>query len=358
MYWHVPAESPETSLGKPQPIKKKNLGEYFTGRFNPLPQWRDAMPHIVKLSRWINPKGVWKVSWLVEPERYHPATKEAQERYAKWLKVLKNTRITMWGTSFGGKPVKREIITAKGPWVTKMSERVNGKWYKGVVALKDALDYLIESRIGKEPGLESTYVHVIEPHGAVEEEGIKDVKVYRGKVKDNPWAVGIRVRRNDGSSIYTASTLDGEGSFRNTEIELRGRLGLISETEKGEAEIAALYDGTYMKSPNVSVSIEKSWDAKLAGIIGDLTGIPEEQALIVETDRPIPLGKTLEGQMLTVYHQISDYHTTGYTIASVEPYGKGLFRINLAYHPTFIQNALWIREIDKNNPRLMYADEL
>ncbi|MBA7483627.1 hypothetical protein ES707_19144 [subsurface metagenome] len=358
MYWHVPADSPETSLGTPRPIAKKNLREYFTGRFNPQIKVKDSMADIVSMEKWVNPKGVWKASWLVEPGRYHPASKEDQEKfYAKWLKVLKGTRITMWGISFGGKPEKEEIITAKGPWATRMNERINGKRYSGVVALKDAFSYLIESRIGKKPGLESTYVHVIEPHGAVEEGAIKDVEVYEGRRRDSANALGIKVRCGDGSTIYVASTTNGESSFKKRRIELKGRLGLISETKEGEAGIIALYDGTYIKSPNVSLSIDKSWNAKLVGIVGDLTGIPQEQALIVETDRPIPLGKTLEGQMLTVYHQISNYHTTGYTIASVEQHGTGLFRINLAYHPTFIQHVMKVQKIDKNNPRLMCSDD-
>ena len=68
-----------------------------------------------------------------------------------------------------------------------------------------------------------------------------------------------------------------------------------------------------------------------------------------------PTDGTWSGGMLTVYHRISDSHTTGYTIERVQVAGPQRYRIDLRGRPPFIQFRARARELGKKNRHYVYA---
>jgi len=299
------------------------------------------------------PDGVWWAEWLIQPSKFEPTSPEGRERYEKWSRLLHDVKLRVWGTVLGGEVERREILSARAPWLSGMAEEHRRA---KVIALKDALDFFIESRRAEKEPLASTFVHVLEPYNSGQAPVLADVEVLAGETDDAAagCAVRLNVRREDGedktSDLLVATTLNG-GSFRARDIALQGRLGVACRHGPG----LLLYDGTELQATDVGVTLEPGWRLKLVDPIGDLTGRPEQGALVADCARALPTDGTLTGRTLTVYHQISDIHTTGYTIERIEHLGQQRYRIDLRGKPTFIQNRMFVRKLVKDKPRHVYG---
>jgi len=359
IYWHVPAESARVSLGTPETLKQQTVQEYLRsatgdapsdGKYGPNDS---ALAHLNAPRRWEMPNRAWQAEWLVQPSRFEPVTPKGRKRYAPWARLLHDVQLRMWGAVRGSRAEDAEILRARGPWPSGMAEEHRrGK----VFAFEDALDFLIESRRAQEAPLQSTFVHVLEPYDPEQGPTLSEVEVLEGETTDaaDGCAVWLRVREGSGedraSDVLVATTVDG-GAFRRSDIQLRGRLGMACPDELA----IVLYDGTELQTEGLGVTLEPGWYAKLEAVVGDLTGHVGESALVVTSAHPLPTDETLVGQMLTVHHQISDIHTTGYTIDRVRSLGQQRYRIDLRDQPPFIQYQSRLRKLDTKEPCYVYG---
>ena len=358
LYWHLPADTPHTSLGVPEELASRTVQDYMRSAHPERPaetvsRTDAALQFLAKPKRWQMPDGVWWAEWLIQPSTFEPTSPEGRERYEQWSRLLHDVRLRVWGAAVGGGVESGEIVSARGPWLSGMAEEhPRGK----VIALKDALDFFIESRsAGKEP-LESTFIHVLEPYNSDQGPALAAVDVLAGKTNKAAAGCAVRLRlktersADETRELLVATTVDG-GAFRGRDIHLRGRLGMACAEGLG----LVLYDGTELRTEHVGVALAPGWRLKLVDVIGDLTGHPGEGALVVDCSRALPVDGTLAGQMLTVYHRISDVHTNGYTIERVGRLRRRRYRIDLRGNPTFIQNRMFVRQLDSDNPRHVYG---
>jgi hypothetical protein len=116
-----------------------------------------------------------------------------------------------------------------------------------------------------------------------------------------------------------------------------------------------LFDGSLLVAGGLRVEMDASCAAKLVAVQGDLTGEPEQSALLVETSASLACGSTLSGRMLTVCHRSSPWHTTGYTIERVLAAASGRYRIELRDHPPFLQHKMFVRKIETHDRRRILA---
>jgi len=359
MYWHVPAETARMSMGKPETLEHETVQEYMRSVHGDPPSKfkyssRDSsLKYLNSPKRWETPDKAWRAEWLIQPSKFEPVTPEGRKRYEKWSRILHDVKLRMWGFSYGGNVGNSEILGARGPWPSGMAEEdKRGK----VVVFKDALDFLIESRWIEQAPLESCFVHVLEPYNPSQGPALADVEALTGETNDatGGCAVRLSVRKNNSedntSDLLLATTVDG-GTFQGKDIHLQGRLGMACRDELS----LVLYDGTELQAQDFGVSLESGWRLELENVVGDLTGDVGESALIVTSANPLPTDATLAGQTLTVYHQISDIHTTGYTIDRVRSLGKHRYRIDLRGQPPFIQYGTRVRKLDKDNPFHVYG---
>ena len=358
LYWHLPADPPRTSLGEPETLAFRTVQEYMrsvhTYRPEEVVSRTDvALQFLGSPKRWQRPAGAWWAEWLIQPSRFEPTSPEGCERYENWSRLLHDVTLRVWGGALGGDVETDEILSARGPWLSGMAEE--HRRGKGI-ALKDALDFFIESRSAEKEPLESTFVHVLDPYNHDQGPALEKVELLEGESDEGAAGCAVRLRvRRDGSAeqagdVLVATTVNG-GAFRGRDILLQGRLGMAY----GDGMSLVLYDGTELRTANVAVSLEPGWRLKLVDVVGDLTGHPEQGALIVDCPRALPTDGTLTGQMLTVYHQISDIHTTGYTIEHIRHLGQGRYCIDLRGNPTFIQNRMFVRKLVQDKPCHVYG---
>ncbi|MDD4200934.1 MAG: hypothetical protein PHS19_06080, partial [Eubacteriales bacterium] len=325
MYMHAPSKNALGSLGPPKETGKATVAEYMK-----LVQERDiALSFLNKPSRWDMPKEVWQIDWLIQPSQFEPVNTIDRESYTPWKRILHDVKLRVWGKSFGSLTGNAEILSARGPWpsMTGPKNYRLGRFPK-VIALKDAMNFIIESRIAQSRLLESTFVHIYEPYNPEQNSVLSSVKIE----KETSSGCGVFLETKTGQNISVAVTQDGR-EFKLNDLQLNGRLGIMS---KGALSLL-LYDGTLFTTKHFGVNLDRGWRLKLIKVIGDISGNPKESALIVRSESSIPIDKTLCGQMLTVYHKSG--RTTGYTIDKVNSIPDNKYRIDLRWNPTFVERT-------------------
>lgn len=363
LLWHAPATGPEdkldTNLGMPTPVdgslndvlnraNDKRIGKSEPGRGASLFQ---------RLGRWNMPDGTWQATFHVQPSRFNPVTEGGKKLYEPWVQALHDVNLRLWSAAVGSAAETREVLCGRMPWPSKIREVVDGKEITGVVSLKDAFHFLVESRTSKAPGLTTTFVHALEPYNPDQSPTVRKVEVGgsdksdesdKSDNQDRAMGAGVRITLGAGGQVLAASTANG-GSFVGGGMKLEGRLGVLQPVNGS----LTLFDGTRFEAGGFAVALDPSWRMKLLGVIGDLTGHPRESALIVQSSRPLPMDKTVVGRMLTVNHRISPWHSSGYVIERVSPFGTGRYRIDLRDCPSFIVHRFRVRDTNPTDPRLL-----
>ena len=366
LLWHAPATRPndqlEVGLGASEPV----AGSFndVLNRANPQRNNQSKPGHgaslLQRLERWPMPEKAWLITFHAQPRHFHPVTEGGKKIYEPWMQVLHDVDLRLWGAAVGSPAETREILGGRMPWPSRMIEVVNGQEISGVISLKDALQFVAESRTAQAPGLSTIYAHVLDPGNPDQPPVVEKVEtVAASPADDAAMGVGLRITlAGDQNSpeatrtVLAATTANG-GQFAVGGITLEGRLGLIQTANAS----LTLFDGVRFEAAGFGVVLEPSWRMKLLGVIGDLTGHVGESALIVKSSRPLPTDRTLLGRMLTVEHRISPWHRSGYFIERVTPYGKkNWYRIDLRNCPSFIVNRLRVRRQHPQDPRLLVVD--
>lgn len=360
LLWHAPATGPddklETSLGPPVPLTG-SLNDVLNQanpnrKEKPEPGTRSDL--IRRLGRWAMPDKTWQTTFHVQPARFNPATEGGKKIYAPWMQALHDANLRLWGMATGTSVETREILCGRSPWPSKIWEVFDGKETKGTISLKDAFHIFVESRTSKTPGLSTTYLHVLEPFNPDQPPCVANVENV-APVEPDPSAMGagIRVTLASGPEAVVpartllAATTHNAGRFTGGGMTLNGRLGVAQPADHR----LTLFDGSQFSVGNFGVAIEPTWRMKLLGVVGDLTGHPGESALIVKSSRLLPTDRTLVGRMLTVRHQISPDHSSGYVIERVAAFGRGRYRIDLRNAPSFLVHRFSVAELDAKDPR-------
>ncbi|MBT5607242.1 MAG: hypothetical protein HN742_32135 [Lentisphaerae bacterium] len=367
LFWHVPAEAPDTDLDPPEIPPETNLHQFYSAHADPAPGWRkeedpfsrfyasrnwrykdDTLELLTKPTvRTPEPGQTWRAAWTIDPERYAPTFKSGRnEEWEKWGRLLQPVRLRIWG-QFDGTPAKERILGAVGPW----SSYCQGY---GGLQFEEAFSYWIEHRQG-EADLGSVFAHIIEPHTTAQDAAIETATILSDGTDDGRAA---RVHTRDGHTVYLASTLNG-GVFAQDGLELNGRLGVLIPS----AQTAFLYDGTQLRCPSMAVQLAKSWRLRLLGVRGDLTGDLAQSALFAESARPVPTNGVLTGMTITVRHQTNPAHTSGYRIQRVTCVSSPgdrpfVYRIDLAGVPGFIQYKYRVVGRDEKDPHTVTADKI
>ena len=107
----------------------------------------------------------------------------------------------------------------------------------------------------------------------------------------------------------------------------------------------ALFDGSWLEAGELRVETAPTARLELVRVVGDLTGQPQESALVVRSERALPLGDLLAGQTVNVEHPTGGAHTSAYETEKVSPFEDDLYRIDLRYHPPFIRRKLTVTSV-------------
>ncbi len=358
LYWHVPAAPAETTLGPAEPLGT-TLQAYF--RANPTPGdfEQTGLQFLTQPARRPLTQKLWRAEWKIDPNQYAPRTADAQKHYEPWRKYLVPARLRMHAAVFGSTAERSEALSARGPWVSEMEEyfpaigRVSN-----VFALKESLDYLVLSRASAKAPLTTTYATVLEATTGDATPAFTTAEALPAALQDGAnLGAGFKFTlpaagAEKSAEVWVAATQDGT-RYEAGGLTLAGRCGLVSPSE---AQLV-LFDGNELSCAGWAVSAQPSWKLKLLTAGGDISGSPAESFLVVESARPLPADKTLVGQMLTVYHQISDYHSVGYTIRGVSAFGPNRWRIDLEDSPPFLKHKMHIRAVDPKDARHFHATE-
>jgi len=361
LFWHVPSDPPETTLGPSEPIQAPNLQQYLDLKPNydkltgePTRHFARPTRLIENLKRHAAPPSVWQARFLIQPSRVVPESEVHRKQYGGWPQLLHDVNLRLWGAASGSPTEQAELLSARGPWPgwLEVFDPDTGRNIENqLVGLKDSIHFLIRSRRAAAPGLESTFVHVLEPWNPGQAPAVSGVEVLDQRPLGEGGAVACRLSRADGGEAFAATTLNGE-AYDGSQVKLHGRLGAACP----DAGCLVLFDGVSFAAGGWGVELEPSWNASLAGVVGDLTGAPRESALIVASERPLPEDAALAGRMLCVNHRAGRDFSTSYTIERVSRYGPGLWRIDLRNTPPFIQHRMRIWKIDQEDPSLLYQD--
>ena len=150
-----------------------------------------------------------------------------------------------------------------------------------------------------------------------------------------------------GAGLF-ASTLGGK-KIQTPALELEGRMAALFP----DAHRLTLVDGTAFRAQGWRLDLAPGWDLALADVVGDLTGEPTENALVVESARALPVDGTLSGHFVYVTHRCSPHLQSVYTIARVTRLDGKRWRIDLAGAPPFVTQRARVLKIDAKDPRQM-----
>ena len=353
VYWHAPAETTACSLGAGEALGEQNLLEYYNAHAMPKPGWMREATHLYNL--WVNiwnrpyfeglalitdPRvwcpgdDVWNILWRIDPARYAPVTLQGRAAYEPWRPWLNPVGLRLWGKSFGSQAKQQAIFQGKAPWAGHLEMGCFGGASR--LALKDGFQSLVEHRQGATSDITSTFVHVMEPHSDNQKPALRSVDVHAA-TGEGAMGTAIRMVTAEGNDVLVATSLSG-GTTEDSAISTDARLAMAIP----DMATFTLFDGTVLEAGELAVTAAPTARMSLVRVIGDITGEPQESALIVHTTRPLPEGDVLAGQTVTVEHQTSAAHVSAYEIKRVSRLEKELFRIDLRYSPPFIRRKLTV----------------
>jgi hypothetical protein len=346
LFWHFPAAAPAATFGPGVPTTKNFAGYRSEKPVNAQEKTSPGAQFLTSLA--VSPMPpAWQATWTIDPEPYGPVTPAGKAAYASqgWKDALKKVKLRLWSAALGT-PAAGEIIQAKMPWPSNAPE----PQLRGVIAFKDGLDVLIESRRAAVPGLSSSFVHVLEPYKS--EPSLESVQINQAPAGDSKNGVIIRMVPKPGTNpVFFGSTTDAR-QVKDDTFSMTGRAGMIAP----EALQANLYDGSEIRAGKMSLQIVPTWSCQLKTVVGDLSGNLLESALIISSATPLPLDAALVGQTITVNHKISKNHRSGYVIDKVSKLASGDYRLDLRGTPPFIHNKLIAVDRDPANRRMFLTD--
>jgi hypothetical protein len=305
---------------------------------------------ITDLRQYPLPAIPWFSEWQIRPSRAFPESPAQRADDGNWPKLLHDVNLGMWSFSAGSAVAKSEMVCGRGPWPGSMTIKnpATGSPVTATVGLKNALDYRILTRKSDKPGLESVFVQAIEAHTPEQKAELAEFAVDQPRPLSEGGGVVARFKLADGGTGVFASTLNGE-KIETPSLTIKGRMAALFP----QANRLTLVDGTVFQSEDWKLALEPGWEMNLSGVIGDLTGQPQESALIVESTRVLPNDGTLQGQFVYVQHQASPHLQSVYTIEAVKNIGGNRWRLDLAGTPPFIVARANVLKVDDKDPRQM-----
>ncbi len=358
LYWHVPSDTMPSTLGEGEPVEAASLAElwniktdYYNGKASR--HYGYALRQIRPQALYPMPSEVWQADFHVQPANFLPRSPGVYTgNEARWPKLLTDRHLRLWSWA-DGSDADQEILTARGPW-PGLLEEINPETEElmlGLGAFKDALAFVIESRLAQEPGLESSYFHVLEPRTPDQSPLLAATEVLQRDSVDVGGGLVARLTLTDGTTLLVASTLNGEAT-QTEGFALNGRFGMAIPAIGN----FVILDGVHLQADDWRIDLAPTWKMTLAGVIGDLTGSPDQAALLVTSDRPLPVDQTLIGQHIQVDHQAGPYYKTTFTIARISVHAEGMWRVDLQDTPTFMQNRMHVMAIDPEKPRSLQPE--
>jgi len=357
LYQHVPADRPKmpgtgTTIDSTHWSAYRNITsiyEKITGLA--INHYGRPGEQIRDLQRYELPKKIWLSEWLIQPSRILPKPEKYAAAYSGWRKTWNDVKLANWSWT-GGAAADGEIVCGRGPWpgLYQVSDPETGKTYSSTLGLKDALDFRITTRTADSKELSSFYLNILEPR--INNQASELIKAtVTNTVMEKGGAVLCRLKLKSGKDGLNISTLGSIAALLDG-VEVNGRAASFFPGEN----MLRLVDGSLFAADGCRLELNASWSSRLADVVGDLTGKPQESALIIESERPLPTNGTLVGQFVYVWHRANSFLQSVYTISRVSEAGTGKWRIDLADRPPFILQRAHLLWIDKENPVKMKQD--
>jgi hypothetical protein len=346
--WHVPAAHPTLAEGALAPLASPSLKEYLektaakgvtTGTAFGFMQEPRRLP--------LAGAGQdYRAEWQISPARYLPRNGTFDEAASRWKELHQEVRLRLWGHTAGSVADSAELLSSLGPWPSGVMQFEPPA--RKVVALKNAMNYLVESRQASAGNLDSVFAHLYEPAVAGQAPAVEAVRFY-----DTADGAATLARITWKDAAGASQELDAVATHSAASTTLAGTAveGRFALADSPGLNLL-LYDGSRLEKGGVKLQLEPSWQTQIVGFVGDLSGNPAESALIVESARPLPCDGRLVGHSLTVHHQMDDWHTTGYTIDNVSAAGGNRYRIDLRGKPPFYQHKLYARRFSPDRLRV------
>ncbi len=179
------------------------------------------------------------------------------------------------------------------------------------------------------------FVAVIEPYRS--EPFIRSVQ----RLEAREGVIGVKVVTRSGTD-YLVSSLDEEPvelHDGDTVVQTAGRFCAASLDEAGEPRWLYAVRGTSARVGDFELEVEGP--ACFTGTVEKM--LPDDFALIVRADPPLPPADKLAGRTLMIQHSRG---RSSFTIARVEPAADGTQRVNLANMPKLLENVLLVRNAE------------
>ncbi len=364
VYWHAPAGRTECNLTDSSKINAPSLLEYYQANATPRPGWmKEAtynyhyktnvrkVPYFEGLGLFENPvewrlkAAPWKINWQIDPSRYAPITAAGWSRYEPWDRWLRPVNLNLWGHALGDGVSENKLFGATAPWAGNLEMGTLSS--SGRMAFKDGFQAVVAHRQGSDAdAIRSTFVHLLDPATQGQGATLSSMKVVDAIGDDGQMGAIIGAQTAEGDRLFVASSLAGGMIVDERRvISTDARLAVVMP----ELAMLSLFDGREVKtSAGAGIEVEAMPALRLIEVRGDLTGQPLESALIVESSSAaLPVGSILSGLTLTVEHQTSEAHATGYEIEDVVALSENRYRINLRNNPPFIERLVRVTSVQE-----------
>lgn len=297
-------------------------------------------PYLRDLRTAASGDAAWRMTFRCRPGAYAPLTDAGRAFFDAWVpKAVPDVDFDLWGAS-AGSPAATQVLTMKGPNVIRQQEKASHpRGYQGyLIPFDGLLDIVSEVRTAPTDGLKSCFARVYSPRRAEgQAPAVRRVE---------PLGEGaVKVETADGT-LYAAATESDTGRFVSGGFALTGRFGAVLP----DRNLIRLYDGE-------SVALEaggRIWRAKVAPtqrlrlrkVVGDVSGRPQEHALIV-AGGDLPTDGTWKGRWITVEHPGCRMPSDSYEVAAISRIADGVYRVDLAEKPTFVTFRAKVSSIER-----------
>jgi len=313
-------------------------------------EWARGYRHINALKRISQEPETWQLEWEYDPALYAPRTIPVKSKPPP-------VTLAIHGVRQHGTEQQAWVWRARGLLTGHLREnlkdgtQLDGGW-RSCVGFVGGLDMLIlERRADKD--LKSVFVHVLE--GRRSGLAAEVTAVSNLKCADIPeGAVALKVQLADGHTDYLFALAE-PAEVRTDDISFNGRYGLVRVDKTGKVVQAVMIRGSELKYKDFVLNGRAEHEGTIQRLEGDITGDRQHPAIIMQTDQTLPEGAILAGYPVNL--TAPDGWTDVFFIDSITAIARGVYRIALRGHPTFIIDFLTVGNADDKDPYAFFPKE-
>lgn len=290
----------------------------------------------------------WEISFETDYGVWAP--REQDGRYVRPIGEEQGV-VTTWIRGLFPQGGAYRLIRGAGPWIAMVNQTLpDGEPYTGNVAFDGALNFVVLEHASGEKESPAIFIQLLEGAAGRVDSEIAEYRLLSTSVQDEE-SVAVEIRWVNGEYDWIIYQNNPQPLIVENSLHTDARYAWIRSNQSGLVS-GRLVGGTYLRLKEQEWEQESAlFSGEIIDVIGDVSGVREESALIVRSHFPVENPQSLVGQWIAVDHSnpLRGKVREQYRIEVVGLLEDGDLKLTLEGHPPFVKG--W------HNVSKLYSEE-